>query len=231
MVATVGRIQKKARVAREVELPPGFYPIKPGTPHVQGRMALEYLVNVRGVSHEAIEKYRLGVCPIYPWVGRVVMPVFNLEDSLSLVTSRNYTEVYNYPSKSYILGDKVTLYGMHLAKDYRIGVLVEGMLDVLLNAENFVGCMGTTLTPEQIQQIKDWNPSTFIIMLDADATHKACNVARALISSGWKTDLRIAILDEGDPGDAGWDKVTRAVDNSIPVRSELDLTSIEVASL
>ena len=84
-----------------------------------------------------------------------------------------------------------TLYGFHLSREAirssNEGVIVEGYMDVIaahqFGYKNVVASMGTALTPEQVQQLRNI-ASSYVLALDQDSAGKEATL-RSLETS-WK---------------------------------------------
>ena len=141
-----------------------------------------------------------------------------------------------------------TLYGFHLSREAirssNEGVIVEGYMDVIaahqFGYENVVASMGTALTPEQVQQLRNI-ASSYVLALDQDSAGKEATL-RSLETS-WKIfegrsrtrnrdmfahnpiNLKVLSLPEGkDPdefmrsGEGDW---SRVVESALPVMDYL----------
>lgn len=143
---------------------------------------------------------------------RVVFPIHNLTGrpvgfSARILGNQKDVAKYLNTADTEIFNKSKILFGLHLAKKAIVkadsAFLVEGQMDVVsmfeVGLENSVASSGTSLTEDQVRQIKKFTPNV-VVLYDGDtAGIKAANRAIDMILSEGMNVKAVLIPDGEDP--------------------------------
>ena len=222
----------------------------------RGRDSLKTHLSFHGVDlGKAVECGLLtesedGVTRDFFW-GRLMFPIHDRQGRVVGFGARALDDAmpkYINTAATSVFDKRRTLYGFHLSREAirssNEGVIVEGYMDVIaahqFGYKNVVASMGTALTPEQVQQLRNI-ASSYVLALDQDSAGKEATL-RSLETS-WKIfedrartrnrdmfaynpiKLKVLSLPEGkDPdefmrsGEGDWSKV---LESALPVMDYL----------
>ena len=143
--------------------------------------------------------------------GRVIFPIINRNNRIIAFGGRvidDGSPKYLNSPESEIFHKRQELYGFNMARDHisevKRAIIVEGYLDVIgchqAGIKNVVAPLGTSLTKEHLTLLSRYC-TEIIILFDADSA--GINAALKSLSLGdmVNTELRVALLPEGDPFD------------------------------
>jgi DNA primase len=122
-----------------------------------GKDALKYLMEERGLSETALRQFQIGFVPLYvqhQCRGRLIYPIHDVYGDLVAISTRHLTKPKNEAFWHEDFEKSFYLYGMHQARSgilrRRKALVVEGELDVAFfhthGVDFTVGLMGSSLT-------------------------------------------------------------------------------------
>jgi DNA primase len=198
--------------AVETALPYGFVRVKRRLPR--------YLA-ARGVALETARTYNLGWCESGDYRGRIVFPIV-----CPLGRSWTARATWSDPTPKYWAGDGAgrLLFGWDVAFASGVPrelVVVEGPMDVIgLYQAGIpaVAVMSKHINPARAMLLRR-SGAELVIMLDADAWGASVELSEGL---GRK---RVALLAEGDPGDAGAAALIEAHRDAVPYISAVIISN------
>ena len=172
---------------------------------------IKYLKNRGFDTTTLIPKYKLEQTDIfsklkqgsmsldYRW--RIFIPIYMNRELVSY-TARDYTgkrsPKYQHPYiESCIIPPSSCIYNIDTVKDRCI--VVEGPTDVWKLGDGAVSIQGITYTKKQIKFLNEKNLSKIVVMFDYGKENEARSLAHQLATIC--SDVRIASLKDGDPGD------------------------------
>ena len=155
-----------------------------------GKVALDYLKNVRQFDEEVIRKFSLGYMPKHiknhlgdrhELAGRIVFPVYNQYDGLVAFSSRMPNVPRSFWHESYSKG--LYLYGLNLAKKSILknkkAIVVEGEFDVMklhqFGIDCAVGVVGSAPQLHQIALLRRYCKDIFLVFDSDEAGQNAVN--------------------------------------------------------
>lgn len=147
----------------------------------EGKPGLDYLTNIRKLSHDVIRKFKLGYLPYnleHKLAGRLIFPIEDPSGNLIALSSRLISAGKNnlpiYWHESYEKG--FYLYGMFYAKEFlrkwKFCLVTEGQIDVMqmhnYGFTNTVGLCCDKMSSVQISTIYRYCDE-IILILDTDS--------------------------------------------------------------
>jgi len=185
----------------------------------ESKYALNYIY-FRGITDEAIRKFKLGWCSEGDHAFSVMFPSFDKRGNLIYYSGRFVLGVIP-KSLNAELDKGDLLYGyefLDFKKDYV--VITEGPFSCVTVNDNAIALYSKNITPQQLIKLRNLPFSKFYVMLDGDARKEALKLAENL----FKFDKRVFIvpMQEKDPNDLGY-KACWELINSTPEFTEHDL--------
>jgi DNA primase len=191
------------------------------------RMAENYLCR-RGVTDDQIDRFDFyfaedGLCR-----GRIIMPA-KFRGNIVTYSARDITgkasqKYYNPPGGS----QSCWLFNWDTAEKYNSVIVVEGVFDALgvdrAGYKNVVASFTKRVSEVQAALLSGFKK--VIIMYDNDAV----DYGQAAAESISTTDVRVAVLKKGDPGDAGSKEISAAIRTAARLDS-LDLLRQRISIL
>jgi DNA primase len=158
--------------------------------------ARKYLKH-RGLTRDNIVWWKIGFCSDGPFVGRIIIPSFDLNGNVNYFIARSYNgnwqKYYNPPAKKDFIFNE-----LYLDWDKSI-TIVEGVFDAIV-ADNAVPLLGSTLREDSyIFQKIIANCKQVYIALDSDAQAKEDKITRLLLEYG----VVVHRIDTSGFGDIG----------------------------
>lgn len=173
-------------------------------------MALDYLVDRRGLSWDEIVAYDIQFCSSGKYAGNLIFPIRN-----------RARETVSWQAKRYMLagqkndnpqegpGKSELLYGIDMAPKDGVLVIVEGPLDaialnrmLLENGFGAIAILGHTISKLQALTIRNiLNPLWVYLMFDADVSAEETKRSAEELRFAGIDDIRICSLEKGDPDD------------------------------
>lgn len=183
---------------------------------------LKYLKK-RGITKEDILYWKIGYCPQGDYIGRIIIPSFNMDGKINFFVARTYTNQWpkykNPPTHRDIVFNE-----MWIEWNKPI-ILVEGAFDAIKSGANSIPLLGSSLREDSklFQAIVQNSPPVYLA-LDSDARDKAAYIARRLMEYGvelYKIDLK----EYNDVGEMTKEEFTSLLEETVPLESELELIS------
>lgn len=141
-----------------------------------GELALdnEYLTQTRGISNELIRKHKLIKCETGRFGGRIIIPIFDVDNNIVTYQGRDYTgelePKYLFPKNFNV---KTTLFNInHIKPNSLYVILSEGVFDCLgweKAGVNVVGSFGKSISIDQILLLHKLGIKDLYIAWDLDA--------------------------------------------------------------
>ena len=181
--------QKEAWV-KKLTLPKEFVSFKDINPlHIPHKEALKYIKS-RGITNEMIEKYNIGFACEGEYMGRVIVPSYDMNDELNYFVSRAWFKTKNKyknpeaPKETIIFNEKLIDWTKPI-------YLCEGVFDGFFTP-NPVILLGKVLHDLLFETIYTKAESDVIICLDEDAWENAKKLYNTL--NGGKLRSRVKII-------------------------------------
>ena len=190
---------------------------------------IDYLVNVRKLDPEVIEKYNIGyITNGYALTtegkkvtldNHIVFFTFDNQGQYIYWNTRSilkepYIKSFNGVSKEGEFSKRNTVFNLNIAKDQEEIVIVEGVIDALTIGKSGVATFGKQVTDEQVNIILDnITPEKKIyVMIDRDAPKQADKLAQRLYQRHKNTFIVLNPEDK-DANDMGTDKTWELIHN------------------
>jgi hypothetical protein len=167
-----------------------------------GERANKWL-NGRGLSDEDIKFYNIQVCASGPYKNRVILPIYQggqLVYFNARAIGNAELKVKNPEKGADFVGKSELVFNIDTAKEYRVGVLMEGFFDAVVTGPNAMAVMGKFVSEAQLYQIINAEFEELIIMFDADAHEHTLQAAETLSKF---MIVKVVLLPESDPADLG----------------------------
>jgi len=208
-----------------VNLPRGAYSTLDQLPCTHPAVA--YLAS-RGYDHKELSNSGWMYCATSKEVfasKRIIIPILHyIDDCLSLVGFQTRAipgfSTYETPKYWTMAGFQRsrTLYNFHIAKDYPLIVVVEGVTDAARVGPNAVALLGKSLSVQQLKLLVQNSKTTRVaVLLDNDAYASACAMADMLrtgsVGGSHLADgaFIVSLPRGGDPGDYTREELTRFI--------------------
>lgn len=212
------------------DLPEGYMPLSVERDSRLYKMALEYVTQIRKISVQQIDKYKIGYTESGPRKYRIILP------SLNALGKINY-----YEARSYMLNPKIPYYKPDspdvediIYNEYFINwdlpvYLVEGVFDSY-RIPNAIPLLGKSMTPLILKKILQHNCKV-IICLDNDAFSDSLDIYNKLNSLGidvyfidlkGKKDISKIFEDEGQTAIAELLKTATKMDTTFQISKILN---------
>jgi DNA primase len=195
-----------------IELPKEFISFKDASNTPDFKNALRYLKK-RGISTYDIIKYNIGYCDTGYYNGYIIMPSYDENGNLNYFVTRSF---YDSPvkhknpnfSKDIIFND------IHICWSEDI-TICEGAFDAYAIRRNAIPILGKYIQPELQKKIYQKRVKRINICLDNDAKKESMAIIEKLLKDG--IEVRFADLQEKDPSEIGFAKMTEYVKNALPI--------------
>lgn len=144
--------------------------------------AIKYL-SERGVTKEDILRWKIGYCPDGEYVGRIIIPSFNLEGKCNYFIARSYRDDWLRYKNPPIPRNNIIFNHLYVDWDNDL-VLTEGVFDAIV-AGNAVPLLGSTLgeNSKLFSEIVR-HDTTVYLALDPDAERKSKSLVRDMMKYG-----------------------------------------------
>ena len=190
--------EPEKKILPKLRLPTGFISlVNKGLP-LSSTSAKSYLKK-RRIDKRDILYWKIGYCPKGQYVGRLIIPSFDLDGNVNYFIARSYSGNW----KKYLNPEvpKGEIIFNELCVDFtKPAILVEGVFDAIVAGENSIPILGSTLREDSrlFQKIIE-NNSTVYMALDPDAINKTNSIIEKLLRYG----LKVYIIDIGGFKDVG----------------------------
>lgn len=188
------------------------------------KIALDYLLS-RGITEEEIYYYKLGYCIEGICAGRIIVPVFDLNNNLVSYVARDYTgnqkpKVLTPPGNG-TQGVKRFIFNLHNASKTKKLYIGEGVFDSIALGVSGVALFGKAITRNQISQIVRVKPLEIVICLDPDvAQYDIDNLANKLYNYCY--NIKIAKFPKGeDPSSIGKEACKKIIAEAVSVNYQM----------
>jgi len=152
--------------------------------------ALDYLLNKRGLTIDAIKKYQLGYCyegfEDYRLAGKIIHPIHDVYDNLIAISTRKLKSKEFWHES---FDKSMHLYGLNLIKHNIIKkqsvIVVEGEFDAIymnsVGIDNVVSCMGTAFSLVQFIILSRYCNNIYLCFDGDEAGKKAINRVKSFL--------------------------------------------------
>ena len=172
--------------------------------------AFSYLKK-RGLTREDILRYSIGYCETGPYSKMVIIPSYDEEGILNYFTGRSYYHDATFKHKNPKVSKDIIGFGLYIDWAYPITV-VEGVFDALAVKRNAIPLFGKIVLEKLKKAVVKHNVKNINIALDKDARTKALQSCEYFINNG--VSVTLIDLDEEDPSDLGFSKITTLIQES-----------------
>ena len=183
-------LKQKEVWVKKLSLPKEFVSFKDiNALHIPHKEALKYIKS-RGITNEMIEKYNIGFACEGEYMGRVIVPSYDMNDELNYFVSRAWFKTKNKyknpeaPKETIIFNEKLIDWTKPI-------YLCEGVFDSFF-LNNSIPLLGKHLPELLFGVLYDNAKNDIIICLDGDAFENAKKIYRQL--NGGKLQGKIKIL-------------------------------------
>ncbi len=176
---------------------------------------LDYLIN-RGFQPSVLEHFEIGYSALQD---RIVIPVrsenFKVVGFIGRSTEDDGRPKYKYSDK---FPRRNLLLNLCNAKNYDVGIVVEGSLDHIMVHQagfpNVVSTMGSTVSQPQLDLLRTYF-SSLIIFSDNDEAGD--NMKRAIMDGAAEKEMYVVTYPEGfkDPGEMSTQQIQEAIQTRI----------------
>jgi len=166
------------------DLPSEYKPLVVPQDSFKYRNALDYVMNVRKVSMEQIDKYNIGYTEDGPKKLRIIIPSYNVRGNVNYFEARAYFDKLNqtYMKPDFPDKDDIIFNEKFINWDLPI-FLVEGVFDAL-RLPNAIPILGKHVPSYLVAKLMKYKPR-IILCLDEDAVTKAEEIYNTLSSLGF----------------------------------------------
>lgn len=199
-------LNKKQNYAKSVSLPGGKL----------NKYHIKYLKNRKFDVDFLVKKYELkGTGPIEFWNKinyslRIIIPIVYKGKVISFqgrdITNKQKERYKGCPIEKSVVNYKHIFYNMDNVIDNKV-VVVEGVVDVWRLGDGFIGSFGTSLTPQQIKLLNQYEEIFFLFDSEKEAQNKAKKYAFELSSIGKKVEV-LQLDTQNDPGELPEEEVS-----------------------
>ena len=130
--------------------------------------AYTYLVVDRKISKEIILKYRLGFCTEGKYIGRIIIPSYDIDGNINYFVARSYTKEHKHPYDNPKSDKNRIIFNEGYVNWDSTIYLVEGVFEMLSFPVNTIPLLGKIITITLFEKLKEFKPN-IIIVLDPDA--------------------------------------------------------------
>lgn len=177
------------------------------------KKAINYLIYKRHMTLEDIEYWNLGLSTDDRYIGRIIIPFFERGKLVYFVArafiGRSGGKYMNPPKDEFNIGKSEILFNIDNAQKFKTIALCEGVFDAFALGYHAVAIMGKSISEMQVHKIAEMKCKNVHIMLDAQTTDAAYEIAYKL--AGFK-NVKIFELKKGDPAEAKspWEEATKS---------------------
>jgi hypothetical protein len=243
---------KASRIQKEpMEIPPGCVPLedpnKQRGPKTQA--FFKYLTGPKVINNqktgyrdfkwEDIEHLNLYGCIKGKYRDRLILPVYYKGDLVfwQARTIDKSEDVYKYLTPKGYSPSKC-VFNVEQASQYEYTILCEGYFSATRTGDDAVATFGNKISTRQIEILKENNVDRVILAFDPDSWFipehirknrpflKAPMVSAMLKCLGRFKEIRVAILESGDPDELGRDATREKIKKSQRISSQNDIIQI-----
>ncbi len=209
---TVGRVDKKDAYVESKQLPSQFRPlhINWNTPHYKN--AINYVVNVRGLTPLDVLRYNIGYCEEGEYSGMIIVPSYDGDNMLNYFVGRSYYDV-GYKHKNPIWSKDVIGFENQIDFNQPV-ILVEGVFDAITTKRNAIPLFGKKIMPTLRQTIISKKTPKLYISLDKDAAESALVELEYFMDSG--IEVYFVTLTGKDPNEIGFTQMVEYIKECKP---------------
>ena len=172
--------------------------------------ALNYL-RKRGLTRDDILRYNIGYCESGPYSKMVIIPSYDKDGILNFFTGRSYYNGSSFKHKNPQVSKDIIGFEIYIDWDCPI-TIVEGAFDAIAVKRNAIPLFGKIVLEKLKKAIVENNVKNINIALDKDARSKALQSCEYFINNG--INVNLVELDEKDPSDLGFSRVTDVISDS-----------------
>ena len=210
-----------------VKLPKEYLPLtQVNSSSLVYRQAKSYLKQ-RGITDKDIIKYRIGYCEGGKYSNSVIIPSYNKDGQINYFIARSFLKdaVRKYDAPSC---NKNEIIGLEYYINWNIPVvLCEGIFDAIAIRRNAIPLFGKTIPKALMMKLVESDVKTVYLMLDNDVLKNSIKYALELINLG--KDVYLIELQDKDPSEMGFDKITKHLHTAKPLTfSELLSKKIQI---
>jgi DNA primase len=158
--------------------------------NIDAKDALDYLIEERKLTIEAIKKYKLGYCyegfEDYRLAGKIIHPIYDVYDELIAISTRRLKSKEFWHES---FDKSMHLYGLNLVKNNIIkkqsAIVVEGEFDAIymnsVGIDNVVSCMGTAFSITQFIILSRYCNNIYLCFDGDEAGKKAVDRVKVFL--------------------------------------------------
>ena len=147
-----------------------------------GEFAIQYLIDIRGMTKEEVNRYQIKFAHEGRYARRVIWPLYE-DDELVYFVARRFMRgagrAYDYPEHR-----RRSIVPIYTGTTNRLTlVLVEGVFEIPKIQRlgySVMPLLGATLNPAQLRKIARRNFERYVVFLDREAVRKSIDVAEQL---------------------------------------------------
>lgn len=191
---------KDERKYQKLVLPKEYQKFSEVNPKYPPRaQAYNYLKN-RGITDEIIEKYDIGFCVDGPYIGRIIVPSFNLNGELNYFIGRSWNPNSKFKYKNPEAPKELLIFNESRIDWKKNIFLVEGVFDAFF-VKNSIPLLGKFLSDLLWETLYEKAEGRIIVCLDPDAWEDSKRIYHKL--NGGKLYGRIDIIKLPGNNDLG----------------------------
>jgi len=217
-----------------IEMPEGIHLLKRTDVTSHEYPFWNYLYR-RGLDELTIRRHKIGYAIIGRYAYRVVVPVFTKRLLRTFVARSIVGGVEPKVLRPEQNGQQIpALFGIDDLKSSTV-FLVEGVFDAMRIGDHAVATLGTNLSPEQRDLLRQAGVHDVVLLWDGDDAGRIGSARVADQLSAAMFNVKVALLPPGqDPASASWETLISAIDQAEPngsyLSNKLSLSRLDVHS-
>lgn len=204
----------KEKPREKIQLPKEYKPLLSISKYdLVGRKALAY-VKKRGITKDDILKYNLGYCDGGKFDQMIIIPSYDNNGELNYFSSRNFNPNSPVSYKNPPVSRDIIPFELFINWSSPL-ILCEGPFDALAIKRNALPLLGKNIQKELMKKIVTSEVEKIYLVLDKDAQKQSLKFCDYLLKEG--KEVYLVDLQEKDPGEMGFEKITKLIQETLPI--------------
>jgi DNA primase len=172
--------------------------------------AMNYLKN-RGIESYDIERYDIGYCSDGDYMGRIIVPSYDVDNKLNYFLARDFTGNAYLKYKNPPVSKDVVVFENQIDFSEPL-VLCEGVFDAIAIRRNAIALLGKNIPSKLKMKMIENKVSEVYVVLDLDAMKNAIAISETLLSEN--INVRFVKMGNKDAADEGFRAMVEKLRNT-----------------
>ena len=203
-----------SKVTKSLTLPKEYNPLQNlSKNNIIAKHALHYLKK-RGITKDDILKYNIGYCEKGKYQNMIIIPSYDENQKLNYFIARNFNTNYRLKYKNPPASKNIIPFELFINFNSPL-ILCEGVFDAMTIKRNAIPLLGKHIQQKLMKKIVSSRVKKIYIALDSDAIKDSLKFCEQFMNEG--KEVYLVELNEQDPNEMGFDKITKLIQNTEPI--------------